>query len=705
MAEYILYDTYFQEIKDSRNPGREKVVGLEQFNTAADPGIDSGFKIAADAYDSAYSELDQFIFPFLGETPEEAAPWIKLVELFFDRKNGGFWLVDTKDRPILLDIGQANLIRWQDSKKPYSVRKVDDEALSGYFKLVNDTFRQGGSSVISKDQFNGLGKDMIKLIAAYPGIKPRLKTLLSTSFAKWNIAHTKETEVTDEILRADFNSMYSQLIGELMELYKKEKEPNGIYEKNGATIAKVSKLIGPNGTIEKIVRKILDRGTADKTGLDNSAIYSRWKAKYFNIPIFIKYFFEKFSFESPGVEDSLKPSSLLTSIAGGGSASTGEPANSKDLLSKQAQAPVSSTAKAEVKTNQPTVPGAATGEKAQETAAETDTKSAETSEKAQAEATDKSAETPAKTQTEAAQSTTNSTQFESITNTANNLISSITNSLSSITTGSIIQQAYSLSPDAITAKFYADLKVPGMKNSYKLRKLFLTLDQGKQQEFAQQYVKNPGNLPQIISTILAETTNTTSASNVTQKDFQKEINSLMVDRKSVSDSKTKETQTTLGKGAASTLLGAADQKTESEKPAEDVASATEESKRMDPSRLESNKQIRPYQASQVLNPPNPVVESLKGVSQTIQNTSQETSTQINKAITSTVNRPSESSVSNTSNVSNNTTNISKTEQSQKSEDSKKDKEEEPKSETSLSDFYLHAIYDVLVSQGIKIKSI
>lgn len=692
MAEYILYDTYFQEIKDSRNPGGAKIVGLEQFNTAADPGINSGFKTAADAYDSAYSELDQFIFPFLGETPEEAAPWIKLVELFFDRKNGGFWLVDTKDRPILLDIGQANLIKWQDAKKPYSVRKVDDKTLSGYFKLVNDTFRQGGSSVISKDQFNGLGEDMIKLIAAYPGIKPRLKTLLSTSFAKWNIAHTKETEVTDEILRADFNSMYSQLIGELMELYKKEKEPNGIYEKNGATIAKVSKLIGPNGTIEKIVRKILDRGTVDKTGLDNSAIYSRFKAKYFNIPIFIKYFFEKFSFESPGVEDSLKPSSLLTSIAGGGSASTGEPANSKDLLSKQAQAPVSSTAKAEVKTNQPTVPGAAPVEKAQETADETGTKSAET---------------PTKTQEEAAQSTTNSnsTQLETVTNTANNLISSITNSLSNITTGSIIQQTYSLSPDAITAKFYADLKVPGMKNSYKLRKLFLTLDQGKQQEFAQQYVKNPGNLPQIISTILAETTNTTSASNVTQKDFQKEINSLMVDRKSVSDSKTKETQTTLGKGAASTLLGAADQKSESENPAEDVASTTEESKRMDLSRLESNKQIRPYQASQVLNPPNPVVESLKGVSQTIQNTSQETSTQINKAITSTVNRPTESSVSNTSNVSNNTTNISKTEQSQKSEDSKKDKEEEPKSETSLSDFYLHAIYDVLVSQGIKIKSI
>jgi hypothetical protein len=692
LAEYILYDTYFQEIKDSRNPGSEKVVGLERFNTEADPGINSGFKTAADAYDSAYSELDQFIFPFLGETPEEAAPWIKLVELFFDRKNGGFWLVDTKDRPILLDIGQANLIKWQDAKKPYSVRKVDDTNLSGYFKLVNDTFRQGGSSVISKDQFNELGTDMLKLIAAYPGIKPRLKTLLSTSFAKWNIAHTKETEVTDEILRSDFNSMYSQLIGELMELYKKEKEPNGIYEKNGATIAKVSKLIGPNGTIEKIVRKILDRGTVDKTGLDNSAIYTRFKAKYFNIPIFIKYFFEKFSFESPGVEDSLKPSSLLTSIAGGGSASTGEPATSKDLLSKQAQAPVSSTAKAEVKTNQPTVPGAAPVEKAQETADETGTKSAET---------------PTKTQEEAAQSTTNSnsTQLETVTNTANNLISSITNSLSNITTGSIIQQTYSLSPDAITAKFYADLKVPGMKNSYKLRKLFLTLDQGKQQEFAQQYVKNPGNLPQIISTILAETTNTTSASNVTQKDFQKEINSLMVDRKSVSDSKTKETQTTLGKSAASTLLGAADQKSESENPAEDVASTTEESKRMDLSRLESNKQIRPYQASQVLNPPNPVVESLKGVSQTIQNTSQETSTQINKAITSTVNRPAESSVSNTSNVSNNTTNISKTEQSQKSEDSKKDKEEEPKSETSLSDFYLHAIYDVLVSQGIKIKSI
>ena len=75
MAEYKLPESYFTDIKNAGD--------LEPKNEAANVfklQTDAMFKDAADRYDRAYSELDQFIFPFLGETDEERKPWIILVE-------------------------------------------------------------------------------------------------------------------------------------------------------------------------------------------------------------------------------------------------------------------------------------------------------------------------------------------------------------------------------------------------------------------------------------------------------------------------------------------------------------------------------------------------------------------------------------------------------------------------------------------------
>ena len=84
--------------------------------------------------------------------------------------------------------------------------------------------------------------------------------------------------------------------------------------------------------------------------------------------------------------------------------------------------------------------------------------------------------------------------------------------------------------------------------------------------------------------------------------------------------------------------------------------------------------------------------------------SEASSNQIKTAITNIANRTTEPSVSNTSSISNNTTNISKTDKKERERADKKHEMKHEQADTSLSDFYLHAIYDALVGQGIKIRT-
>ena len=289
----------------------------------------------------------------------------------------------------------------------------------------------------------------------------------------------------------------------------------------------------------------------------------------------------------------------------------------------------------------------------------------------------------------------------------NSFTNSLTNAITNITTGTIVNQQFSAatSPDAQLANLYVNLKDGGFVKSTKLRKEFLKLEKETQQQLAKEYSENPASLSSIISTVM-NLTQRAETEKVKEVDKQTLLQ-LETDRNAVNSAKSKESKsvesvkTSL---ASSSEIIKAEAEGANKASSEKTEDAGNDSQLRELTRMESNKMIRKTQTNQILNPPNPTVDAIKGMNQTIQNTSEASSNQIKTAITNIANRTTEPSVSNTSSVSNNTTNINKTDQIEREQTGEKPEMKTEQADTSLSDFYLHAIYDALVGQGIKIRT-
>ena len=298
MAEYKLPESYFSAIEKARDRETET--------------RDAKFKADADKYDSIYSELDQLIFPLFGETAMDRRPWIILVEAYFNRQKGGFWINRGGKEHVFTSKSVAGSGKWQNSKKPIPTIEVDSTKISSYFTLVNDNIIQGGSIIDSKKQFNDLSKDMAALLERGPAIIPKIIGLMVCSYPKSKVSQSEKISVSNDILEADFNSLYSQMLGKLIDLYKNQKDQKGLYEKNGSTLGRVIEL-EKDGSLKKMTDALLQQGTDNKDGVNNSEILNRKKAGFFSVPIFIKYFVERFAFEEPDISEVDRKSTRLNS--------------------------------------------------------------------------------------------------------------------------------------------------------------------------------------------------------------------------------------------------------------------------------------------------------------------------------------------------------------------------------------------------------
>ena len=211
MAKYKLPESFFTEAQTAQTEFNKKT--FDQW------------KEGAAQYDSAYSDLDKFIFPFIGETDEARKIFILLVEAYFNREKGGFALYTSNGFPVIFSSSQKSP-SWQKSlplvnpKKPPTLRVINKENIFSQFTLVNDIFSQGGSSISSKESFNDLGKDMIRLLTEAPGMIPYIIKLMTNTYPKaYNtMAVDKQQPLSNEALTEDFNSLYNQMLGKLQDL-------------------------------------------------------------------------------------------------------------------------------------------------------------------------------------------------------------------------------------------------------------------------------------------------------------------------------------------------------------------------------------------------------------------------------------------------------------------------------------------------------
>ena len=218
---------------------------------AAFATLNKDYSAGEEAYDKAYDTLNRLFFPYLGETEEHREQWIKLVHAFFSETQGGFWYVDKDFK-----------------EKDISKLKDDSASLIQHFAQIKTTkFLQGGSSIDTVDLFTKLQPDLANLIKASPGMVTPLHTLTLNSHAKWQAVNNSASQIEDSVLTDHFNSMYAQMTGWLLDFYKGEP----LYSKNGATVAKVKKLI-TDGSVLKHINLLLAQGVDSKTGVDNSVL-------------------------------------------------------------------------------------------------------------------------------------------------------------------------------------------------------------------------------------------------------------------------------------------------------------------------------------------------------------------------------------------------------------------------------------------------
>lgn len=651
---------------------------------AATATLNKDYSAGEEAYDKAYDTLNRLFFPYLGETEEHREQWIKLVHAFFSETQGGFWYVDKDFK-----------------EKDISKLKDDSASLIQHFAQIKNTkFLQGGSSIDTVDLFTKLQPDLENLIKASPGMVTHLRTLTLNSHAKWQAVNNSTSQVDESVLTDHFNSMYNQMTGWLLDFYKGEP----LYSKNGATVAKVKKLIA-DGSVLKHINLLLSQGSDSKTGVDNSAL----KAIKFPAKDFLTEFENRFVFESAAYSD-LKPSQVLLSLVEkpGGPA---QPTPGNVLASQSATATPAGSTEPVVKTTDLNTEVIA--ENPQDGNLPEVTVTAKSNQPKLPEIqsnTDKPVAPKVENQTNQTSNTQVGDQtVQNITNQAAVQNTTVNNTVQPLT-GSDVLSAASVEPisnEAARSQLYISLQGANWKESLKLRTELLKLDEAKQAQMAQAFAKDPGTLPDIIAVLNGERRKFKMETEEKKTKISEE--KLEKSKRILEEAELKKKESAVTIGKPSDVVAGNTEPADSPEPNKDETvdqSAKVETKPKvdDLVKTESNTLLKKDQANTIINPPNKTEAAVDKLGKTIIQTSASTATEINKAVSniktadlSTVNNSNSSTVNNSNSVNP----IANQPDPTKTTDD--DKNQGSTAGSGLSEYYLHAIYDALVGQGIKIR--
>ena len=651
---------------------------------AAFATLNKDYSAGEEAYDKAYDTLNRLFFPYLGETEEHREQWIKLVHAFFSETQGGFWYVDEDFK-----------------EKDISKLKDDSASLIQHFAQIKTTkFLQGGSSIDTVDLFTKLQPDLVNLIKASPGMVTPLRTLTLNSHAKWQAVNNSASQIEESVLTDHFNSMYSQMTGWLLDFYKGES----LYSKNGATVAKVKKLIA-DGSVLKHINLLLSQGVDSKTGVDNSVL----KATKFPAKDFLTEFENRFAFESAAYSD-LKPSQVLLSLVEkpGGPA---QPTPSNVLASQSATTSPTGSTEPTVKTTDLNTEVIA--ENLQDGNKEEVTVTAKRNQSELPE-TQSTTEKPVAPKVENQTTQTSNTQVgdqtvQNVTNQSSVQNTTVNNSAQPLT-GSDVLSAASVEPisnEAARSQLYISLQGANWKESLKLRTELLKLDEAKQAQMAQAFAKDPGALPNIIAVLNGERRKFMVETE--EKKTKTKEEKLEKSKRILEEAELKKKELTIIGKPSDVVAGKTDQTESSEldKADPDDQMAKTETKSSDAELVttESKNLLKGDQANIIINPPNPTVAAVGELGKTIVNTSANTATAFNKAV-SNIKMPDSPIVNNSNSITENNSNpVSLTPtQPEPAKNMDGAANQDANAGSGLSEYYLHAIYDALVGQGIKIRS-
>jgi hypothetical protein len=651
---------------------------------AAFATLNKDYSAGEEAYDKAYDTLNRLFFPYLGETEEHREQWIKLVHAFFSETQGGFWYVnkDFKEKDI-------------------SKLKDDSASLIQHFAQIKTTkFLQGGSSIDTVDLFTKLQPDLVNLIKASPGMVTPLRTLTLNSHAKWQAVNNSASQIEESVLTDHFNSMYNQMTGWLLDFYKGEP----LYSKNGATVAKVKKLI-TDGSVLKHINLLLAQGVDSKTGVDNSVL----KATKFPAKDFLTEFENRFVFESAAYSD-LKPSQVLLSLVEkpGGPV---QPTPGNVLASQSATSAPTGSAEPVVKSTDLNTDGIA--DNLQDGNQPEVTVTANRNQPKLPE-TQSTTEKPVAPKVENQTTQTSNTQggdqtVQNVTNQSSVQNTTVNNPAQPLT-GSDVLSAASVEPisnEAARSQLYISLQGANWKESLKLRTELLKLDEAKQAQMAQAFAKDPGALPNIIAVLNGERRKFMVETE--EKKTKTKEEKLEKSKRILEEAELKKKESTITIEKPSVMVAGNPDQTESPdldkaEPDDQMTKTETKSPVADLVKTESKNLLKGDQANSIINPVNPTVTAVDKLGQTIVNTSTNTATAINKAV-SNIKMPESSTVNNSNSITENNSNPVNLNPAQPDPAKNMDgsANQDANTGSGLSEYYLHAIYDALVGQGIKIR--
>jgi len=277
-------------------------------------------------------------------------------------------------------------------------------------------------------------------------------------------------------------------------------------------------------------------------------------------------------------------------------------------------------------------------------------------------------------------------------------------------TGSDVLSAASVEPisnEAARSQLYISLQGANWKESLKLRTELLKLDEAKQAQMAQAFAKDPGALPNIIAVLNGERRKFMVETE--EKKTKTKEEKLEKSKRILEEAELKKKELTIIGKPSDVVAGKTDQTESSEldkAESEDQMAKTETKPKVDdPVKTESKNLLKGDQANIIINPPNPTVAAVGELGKTIVNTSANTATAFNKAV-SNIKMPDSPIVNNSNSITENNSNpVSLTPtQPEPAKNMDGAANQDANAGSGLSEYYLHAIYDALVGQGIKIRS-
>ena len=277
-------------------------------------------------------------------------------------------------------------------------------------------------------------------------------------------------------------------------------------------------------------------------------------------------------------------------------------------------------------------------------------------------------------------------------------------------TGSDVLSAASVEPisnEAARSQLYISLQGANWKESLKLRTELLKLDEAKQAQMAQAFAKDPGALPNIIAVLNGERRKFMVETE--EKKTKTKEEKLEKSKRILEEAELKKKESTITIGKPSVMVAGNPDQTESpdldkDEPDDQMTKTETKSPVADLVKTESKNLLKGDQANSIINPVNPTVTAVDKLGQTIVNTSTNTATAINKAV-SNIKMPESSTVNNSNSITENNSNPVNLNPAQPDPAKNMDgaANQDANTGSGLSEYYLHAIYDALVGQGIKIR--